>query len=264
MHFPAHIEKVIHRNYTFNFGEYINRGFETVQKNLGLFIGFLLIYMMINGMFEAVADMMGYYPGTAFNILFSVVIEPCLIAGAYLAAHKSTENDNLRFDDFFKGFDKIKPLAISALIQTSLYLVFLSPLFIFGDANLTHLTSGTLPFDYLTDNLMNLGILYFIALLPVIYLSIAWSFAPFLIIFHEMEAVPALEASRRIITKKWFVFAGFFFVIILIAILGVLGFIIGILFTVPAAVCMLYAAFRDVVGMPNEEEDDILDHLIMV
>ncbi len=261
MQFPAQLEKIIRHGYDFRFGDYISRGFDLVQKNLGLFIVFCLIYFIINFAADKTANVFGY-AGIGVEVLFSVIISPCLLAGFYYTAHKTAENDSTAFDDFFKGFDWVKPLTISALIQFAITMLCFVPMIAFGAANWRLIARGDFPIEFLAANLGTIGFLYLALMIPLIYLAVAWSFAPFLIIFHDMEAWPALEASRQIVSKKWFTFFGFFIVIGLIAILGVLGLIVGLLFTIPAALCMFYAAFRDVVGVPYESADDILDHLI--
>ena len=72
----------------------------------------------------------------------------------------------------------------------------------------------------------------------------------------------AMEASRKIISQQWFMYFLFGICMSFVVGLGMLGLIIGLLFTVPAGICMVFAAFRDIVGMPDDSEDDILDHLI--
>jgi len=78
-----------------------------------------------------------------------------------------------------------------------------------------------------------------------------------------MSAWEAMEASRKIITKQWFVFLGFGFIIALIGISGVIALGVGALYTIPFIYCASYAAFNDVVGTGEEDiEDDVIDHLV--
>lgn len=79
--------------------------------------------------------------------------------------------------------------------------------------------------------------------LPVIYVSIAWTFAAILVIDRGLEFWDAMELSRKVVSKCWF--RVFFALLIagLIASLGVIGLGVGIIFTMPvmgAAVAVAY------------------------
>ena len=120
-----------------------------------------------------------------------------------------------------------------------------------------YLTTGTEP-DIADFPWWSLGFL-----LPVIYLTIAWTFTPMLIIFHKMDAWPAMEASRKIISKQWVMFFLLSLVAGIIASLGVVAFFIGLLFTIPVFYAIAYLAFRDIVGLPQAEEVTLAsDHFV--
>jgi hypothetical protein len=74
-----------------------------------------------------------------------------------------------------------------------------------------------------------------------------------------------LEASRKIITKKWFIFLAFFIVVGLMAAAGVIIVCIGLLASLPAAMCMVYASFEDVTQLNDHSgnDDEIERHLVI-
>jgi hypothetical protein len=78
-----------------------------------------------------------------------------------------------------------------------------------------------------------------------------------------MQAWEGLEWSRQIITKKWFTFFGFSFLLGLIAVSGILLLVVGLLFTIPPVIIAQYVAFADVTKLDEEIEEDISDHLIV-
>ena len=258
--FPNQVERVIRDGYNFNFGDNISHGFDIAKKAVVMFAGFIIIFAIINSVFNYLQVQLGIV-GYAVSLFFSIVISPNLIAGFYYTARKVDENQDFDFGDFFKGFDWVGKLATIAGIQTVAYILFLLPLFFLNYVNFGDLITGV-NIEIAPEEFLNDGVLILLVFIPLVYFSIAWMFAPFLVIFYDMESWPAMEASRKIVSRKWFLIFAFLFVVGLIAILGVLGLIIGLLFTVPAALCMVYAAFRDIVGMPEDGEDDILDHLI--
>ena len=93
--------------------------------------------------------------------------------------------------------------------------------------------------------LTTLGFILF--LLPGIYLSVAYAFAPILMIEKDMGVWESLEASRKAVTAYWW---RFFFLNLAIALLAVLGglTIIGIIWVVPMiliALGLVYTATFD-------------------
>ncbi len=97
-----------------------------------------------------------------------------------------------------------------------------------------------------------LGFLFLI--IPGIYFAVAYSFSLLFVVFLKMDFWPAMEASRKIISKNFWSFLGFFIILSLINILGILALGLGFLFTIPATYCMVYAAFESVVGGAIREE----------
>lgn len=93
--------------------------------------------------------------------------------------------------------------------------------------------------------LTTLGFILF--LLPGIYLSVAYAFAPILMIEKDMGVWESLETSRKAVTAYWW---RFFFLNLAIALLAVLGglTIIGIIWVVPMiliALGLVYTATFD-------------------
>lgn len=68
------------------------------------------------------------------------------------------------------------------------------------------------------------------------------------VIFLDYDFWPAMELSRKILSKNWGKVFGFFVIILLINIGGLLTFGVGAIFTLPATACMTYIAFEDIVG----------------
>ncbi|MFM7613932.1 MAG: hypothetical protein ACKO4R_06860, partial [Synechococcales cyanobacterium] len=77
---------------------------------------------------------------------------------------------------------------------------------------------------------------------------VAYAFAVALVLEKRLEFWDALEASRKIISKDWFSFFLLFICIGLLNFAGLLAFGVGLLVTIPWSVCILAAAYKDVVG----------------
>jgi uncharacterized membrane protein len=88
---------------------------------------------------------------------------------------------------------------------------------------------------------------------------------PFFIIFDKMEAWAAMQMSRKIVEKHFFMHLLFFFVLGIVAAVGVLPLLLGLIVTIPATICALYAAWADITRYHEdveENDDELLRHLI--
>lgn len=247
--FPERVRAAIERDYEFNFGEYIGQGIEIVRNNLLLFAAFTFVLIVIS-------SIIGYIPYLG-GLVSTIILTPCLGVGYLIAAKQTHEGKAVEFSDFFKGFDHINELAIVGFIGW--IPTFLIQVSIFGFSTAL---MGADSFSALQS--LNFGITTILFCIPVLYLTIAWSMAGYLVVFFGMKAWPAMEASRQIITKKWFHFFFLGLVLALIASLGMIAFLIGIFFTVAVIPCAQYASFRDIVGVAEDDapEIDIMSHLV--
>jgi len=69
---------------------------------------------------------------------------------------------------------------------------------------------------------------FFLLVLPGIYLSIAYSFAPYLIVEKNMGAWEALETSRKAITAYWWRYFGLMIVALILIVIGSIPLLIGL------------------------------------
>lgn len=244
--FPPQVQRVIDQGYEFNFGDYLSKGFNIVGKQAVLYMAFTFVFfliLMVSGLIPILGQLAG------------LVLAPCLLAGFHLANRKVDDGQSIAFGDFFKGFEFWSQLLLVILIMVGISLLLMIPLFLiigFG-MDMEAVAAGDISgFPWWA----------FLLILPLIYLTISWGYASFLIIFHGMSAWQAMEASRQIISQKWFYFLLFGFVVGIIGSIGAIAFGIGMLFTLPAAYAMQFASFRDIVGMPEEATVSTLDHLV--
>jgi uncharacterized membrane protein len=93
---------------------------------------------------------------------------------------------------------------------------------------------------FLTD----IGIL--LCIIPGVYLGVSWYFAVPLVIDRQMDFWAAMELSRKMVSKHWFVVFGCILVMGLVAVAGVLACCVGILATMPLGLAALMYAYEDV------------------
>jgi hypothetical protein len=87
-----------------------------------------------------------------------------------------------------------------------------------------------------------------LCILPGIFLGVAWKFTLPLIIDKRLDFWPAMELSRKVITRHWWNFFGLMVLSSLINLAGVLVCCVGIFVTFPVTVLALMYAYEDIFG----------------
>lgn len=195
------LDALIAKGFDVKISAYISEGYEIFKENIGAFIGYTVITMIILSLLS-------------FTYIGTILVSGPLTIGTAIVAHRIAMKRDHKFENFFKGFDFFVPLLVASLLVG----VFVS-----------------------------LG--FILLILPGIYLAVAYTFVNYLIVFRKMDFWPAMEYSRKIISKEWFSIFGFMIVLGLINLAGFLALGIGVLFTIPITACAGYAAFKDIVGV---------------
>ena len=74
---------------------------------------------------------------------------------------------------------------------------------------------------------------FFLLVLPGIYLSIAYSFAPYLITEKNMGVWEAMETARKAITQYWWRYFGLMLIAALLIIVGSIPLLVGLIWVFP-------------------------------
>ena len=94
---------------------------------------------------------------------------------------------------------------------------------------------------------------FLLLVLPGIYLSVAYSFAPYLIVERNMGVWEALETSRKAITAYWWRYFGLMLVLVLLFIIGSIPLLIGLIWVIPIMVIATGEVFEKTFGNPESE-----------
>lgn len=156
----------------------------------------------------------------------NMALSAAMMAGFYLTCQKISRGESIEFGDFFKGFDHFKEVAIGQVAMFFMVMIGLVCL-----------------------------------VLPGIYLALAYTFMIPLIVLGKMPFWDAMETSRKIITKNWFMFFAMGFVYMGIALLGVLAFFVGIFVAIPVIFCIQYAIFEGIVGVGDDLYQSQIDEI---
>jgi uncharacterized membrane protein len=74
-----------------------------------------------------------------------------------------------------------------------------------------------------------------------------------LIIFGKQKAIGAIQSSIRLTSSKFLTLFLLVFVAFLGSLVGLIGFCIGVLFTIPFSMSMQYAIYDSIIGFENNE-----------
>src|SRR6266571_1825278 len=97
---------------------------------------------------------------------------------------------------------------------------------------------------------------FFCLILPGIYLAVAWMFTSILVIDKRLDFWSAMELSRRMVTKHWFKVFGFFLVLLVMNLAGLLVCGIGVFFTAPIALAATVFAYEDIFGLARRNASE--------
>jgi len=167
------------------------------------------------------------------GVLVTIAISP-LYAGIAQVCHNAQTNKHYDFNTVFIHYKSnyLKNIAISALLIS--------------------LVSGVA-----TDLVMYLGFQFLATLVSYFFQFFTLFTIPF-IIFGNLNAMSAIQASILIVFKKFWTIFALIIVALIMAMLGLIAICIGILFTLPIIYTTQYAIYRNVIGV---EEHDELDEI---
>ncbi|MCB0508937.1 MAG: hypothetical protein R2739_05620 [Chitinophagales bacterium] len=239
------LNEILTNGYETHAVEYIKKGFEIFKQNIGNFIGYLIIVGVV------------YFIISSIPFIRSIgyALAAPLLAGGYIVAKKLDKNEPHTFSNFFDGLQKYVPLFLVNLFP--LLLIALIYLIVGGWAYFKIAFLGIKPEINLNDleslssafSAAGLGMRGSLAGIIAGIISILVSLGTLLVWFENFEPMKALDISRKIISKKFINWLGFFFLLGIFNVAGAICFGIGLLVTVPSSICAIYVAYEDVVGL---------------
>jgi hypothetical protein len=150
------------------------------------------------------------------RILAALLLTGVFLGGIYRYYLRHLRGKTVEFGDAFSGFTlAFVPLMLGGLVSSLL---------------------------------TSVGFVFLI--LPGVYLGVAWSFTPLLIIDKKLQFWTAMEVSRRVVTAQWWRMFGLMILAAIIGLLGVLLFGVGIFFTLPITMGCLVVAYETLCNPP--------------
>ncbi len=197
--------------------ECFDRSWRLLKANFWPLVGMTLLVILTSWVLSTLA---GHLPRPRFYFgeiqvfgpenLVNLFLGTAFTGGLYYYYLKKLRGHPTQISDAFHGFT-----------------VAFLPLFLLGIVSSVFITFGLICF-----------------LLPGIYLAVAYSFAQLLIVDKQLSFGDAMSVSRRVISAQWWRMFALLLLAMLVALLGLVGFIIGIFFTLPLAFGALVCAYE--------------------
>jgi uncharacterized membrane protein len=221
------------RDYELDIGHCISRGWELVKNNFWPTVGTTTLVLLLMG---AINQVFGLFSHSAINgmivqhqfspvgifvvVLVTIISAPVytiFTAGLFRFYLKLIRGEKAAIGDAFSGFGpQLGQLTLLSLVQIVLLLV---------------------------------G--YLLCVIPGIYLAVAWYFAIPLVIDKGLGFWEAMELSRKLVNKHWFVVFAFLIVYGLLALAGIVACFIGIFVTMPIGFAALMYAYETIFSEPK-------------
>jgi uncharacterized membrane protein len=223
-------EVVLGQDYSLDIGNCISRSWELVKQHLGPMVGITFLVMVVIFVINQLVGLLsrpaitGMITEHRFSIgaiaiilVTSILATPVyvvLTAGLLKYYLKLIRGEQAGIADAFSGFSP----ALGQLVLLGLASGFLS---LIG---------------------------YCLCILPGIYLTVSWMFAIPLVIDRGMGFWEAMEFSRKVVAKHWFLMFALQLLCGLLAACGVIACCIGILVSLPFGTATLMYAYEDIYG----------------
>ena len=195
-----------------------------MQKQVGFkwsYIGPFLIYLIITGIIAVVQDAtVGTGEGVAATltqIIVNILVYPLWIGLGLLGIRRAAGKDT-PLSTLWEPYSQLIPLIVM--------LVLMGLLIVGG---------------------------FFLLVLPGIYLAVAYSFAPYLIVEKNMGVWEALETSRKAITQYWWRYFGLMLVAMVLIVIGSIPLLVGLAWVLPIVAIATGEVFAKTFGSPETE-----------
>ena len=227
----APTEVVLGRDYALDIGNCITRSWALVKQHFWPVVGITFVVILVIGV---VNQLLGLLSGPAIRgMIFDKRITVGAVSVVLLTSVLGTPVYVLLVAWLFKYYLKLIRGQFAGIADAFSG---------FGSA------SGQLVLLGLTSGVLStLG--YFLCLLPGIYLTVSWMFAVPLVIDRGMGFWNAMEFSRKVVCRHWFLLFALQLVSGLLASCGVIACCIGVFVTIPIGFVTLMYAYEDLFGL---------------
>lgn len=217
-----------------NGSAWLGKGWDLFREAPGAWIALTVVYIILI-MAMSIVPIVG---SIATNLLL-----PVFIGGIMLGCKALENGEEFSVGTLFAGFsNNVGNLILTGLIYlggfVAIFIVVVLCMAIFGASAFINGTASA-------AMLIPMLIIGLLALLLIIPLAMAIWYAPALIVFHDVQPLPAMKASFFVTLKNFWPFCIYGLVFFLLAILASLPLFLGWLVLSPVIMGSVYAGYRD-------------------
>jgi Protein of unknown function (DUF975) len=248
--------------------EIIKNAYALTRKNALILIGAVLLIMVISIVFSFITAAFEKVPVLSFiSSIASTVLQLYLSVGFLRLVLCIIDNKEPEFSDIKPGFLEIlKYFSASILIAIVFLVLFLITILIMGSIGVFNINISSMLSDvilnkenltkYSSSELLYGVSVFFVMAIPAILVYMRLQFAAYMVIDKPEEtAFSAVLRSFNITKGYLFYIILTLLSIVLLNILGILTFLVGLLFTMPMSAIMLVLLYRSL--EQNYEADQI-------
>ena len=246
---PLSEAELLARDYEVDIGGCLNRGWETFKANAGVMIGAtVLVYLAIFGI-SIVANLIPFV-----GIVVSLLFNGPLMGGLWVFYIRRLRRQDGGLSDAFSGFGpRFWQLALTQTIPGLISMGVMGLIALVMAMTLPAMVASTRARSLASSAtahamLIPLVVSAVIAVLILFYLSTCWMFALPLAGDKGLKFWPALELSRRVVSKHWWMTFWLMIVCGVTAMLGFFACCFGLLVSAPVAFAMLASHYEKVFG----------------
>ncbi len=239
-------QDILARDYKIDIGGAIERAWSLFTTNPGTMIGASLIVVGVI-ILVTILSFVARLAIPGFDFLVSITFAGPLIGGYLWFLLRLGRGENVRIGDVFGGFSKSGwQLFFAAGLQFFVNLLCFIPFFVVaGITGLSVLLRGGTPASMTFEAILGCVVGGLVSLACVSYLNTLWTHSLLLIIDKGYRFWPAMELSRKVVAKRWWMTFLFLFVAGIISSLGGCACGIGLLITIPLQFAMKVFFYDD-------------------
>lgn len=228
-----------------NASAWIGEGWQLFKQSPGIWIASVLILFVLS----IVASFIPFLGSLVSNLLM-----PVFLGGLMIGCRAQDNGEKLQIEHLFSGFKShAGPLMLIGLLMLVAIVVVLIVLAIivglmFGASIMGAFAGNEQAMaDLIAEHgltfLLVLVLLFMALIIPV---SMAYWFAPALVVFHGLKPVDAMKQSFQGCLRNMLPFLWYGILLILLLIVGMIPLMLGLLVVVPMMYGSIYASYKDI------------------
>ncbi|MBI3876939.1 MAG: DUF4339 domain-containing protein [Verrucomicrobia bacterium] len=245
-------DEILARDYNVDIGDGLSGGWEAVKGAFWQCIGATtLVYLVM-----IVTSLVPFIGG-----LVQFVIQGPMMGGLNLFYIKRVRGQEVVIGDAFSGFGpRFVHLMLTSIVSGILVLLCIVPgigVTVIGAIVTGVFHQGGRPNFAAAAGAPVLiigAILVLIGVAVMIYLGVSWVFALWLVADKHMDFWKAMNLSRKVVAKHWWMTFAYLIVGAVIAMLGMLGLCVGVLVTVSIYLGMIASLYNRIFGDMAQQE----------